>query len=65
MTQLILHCPHTHVGRLHAPGETLDVDAPTADWLIDQGVAQPEPEALPVVDLTPDPKPSTRKDPKP
>ena len=65
MTRLILNRPHTHAGCPYAPGDTLDVDTPTADWLIAQGVARPEPEALPVVDLTPDPKPSTRKDPKP
>ena len=65
MTRLILHCPHTHAGRPYAPGETLDVDPTTADWLIAQGIAHPEPDAFPVVDFTPDPKPSTRKDPKP
>ena len=65
MTRLILNCPHTHAGRAFVPGDLLDVDLTTADWLIGQGVAQPEPDALPVVDFTPDPKPSTRKDPKP
>lgn len=65
MTRLILNRPHTHAGRLHAPGETLELNQATADWLIAQGIAHPEPEALPVVDLPTDPKPSTRKDPKP
>jgi len=65
MTRLILNRLHTHAGRAFLPGDLLDVDPTTADWLIGQGVAHPEPKALPVVDLTPDPKPSTRKDPKP
>jgi hypothetical protein len=43
MTRLILNRPHTHAGRLYAPGDRLDVAADTADWLIVQGVAVPEP----------------------
>ena len=44
MTRLILNCPDTHAGRLDAPGETLEVDLTTADWLIGQGVANPGPQ---------------------
>lgn len=64
MTQLTLNCPHTHAGWQYAPGETLDVEPIAADWLIGQGVAQLEPEPFPA-DFPTEPKPSTRKDPKP
>ncbi|RYU56239.1 hypothetical protein EWI61_14595 [Methylolobus aquaticus] len=64
MTRLILNRPHTHAGRTYAPGDALEVDLPTADWLIGQGIAHPEPEPLPA-DFPTEPKPSTRKDPKP
>jgi len=60
MTRLILNCPHTHAGRLHAPGEALDVESYTADWLIAQGVAQPEPELPPPVPAEPDPEPKPK-----
>lgn len=40
MTRLLLLHPHTHAGRLYAPGERIEVDARTAQWLLDQGVAQ-------------------------
>lgn len=32
--------PHTHAGRLHAPGEILDLDEAAAQWLIAQGAAR-------------------------
>ena len=32
--------PHTHAGLLLAPGARLDIDAATANWLIERGVAQ-------------------------
>lgn len=31
--------PHTHAGRRHAAGETLDVPPSLATWLIEQGIA--------------------------
>ncbi len=40
MTRLLLMHPHTHAGRLYAPGERIEVDARTAQWLLDQGVAR-------------------------
>ncbi|HEX7123446.1 MAG TPA: hypothetical protein VF178_13805 [Gemmatimonadaceae bacterium] len=46
--------PHTHAGRLCAPGERLDLDEATARWLIEQGVAR-------TTDATPDASPKTRK----
>lgn len=33
--------PHTHSGMLLSPGFHLDVDEPTARWLIERGIAQP------------------------
>ncbi len=30
MTRLLLMHPHTHAGRLYAPGERIEVDARTA-----------------------------------
>lgn len=40
MTRLVLMHPHTHAGRLYAPGERIEIDACTAQWLLDQGVAR-------------------------
>lgn len=40
MTRLLLMHPHTHAGRLYVPGERIEVDARTAQWLVDQGVAR-------------------------
>lgn len=40
MTRLLLMHPHTHAGRLYAPGERIEVDDRTAQWLLDQGVAR-------------------------
>ena len=40
MTRLLLMHPHTHAGRLYAPGERIEVDTRTAQWLLDQGVAR-------------------------
>jgi hypothetical protein len=59
MTRLILNRLHTHAGRLHAPGDALEVDLTTADWLIGQGVAHPEPE-LAIVQADPEPEPKTK-----
>jgi hypothetical protein len=44
MTRILLNRPHTHAGRLYAPGDRLDVPADTADWLIAQGAAHLAPE---------------------
>lgn len=40
MTRLLLMHPHTHAGRLYAPGERIELDPLTAQWLLDEGVAQ-------------------------
>jgi hypothetical protein len=45
--------PHTNAGADYAPGELLDVDESTAQWLIERGVAEAAPE--------PEPKKPTRK----
>ena len=44
MTRLILNRPHTHAGRLYAPGDPLDLESDLADWLIAESVARPVPE---------------------
>ena len=46
--------PHTHAGRLYAPGERIDLDEATAHWLIEQGAAR-------TTDATHDASPKTRK----
>lgn len=38
---LIKH--HTHAGVMYPPGEVLILDTETAQWLIDQGRAEPAP----------------------
>ena len=59
MTSLVLIRPHTHAGKPLQPGERLDVDGSTADWLIAYGIARhdrqrvPEPEPQPQGDGTP------------
>jgi len=60
MTRLILNCPHTHAGRLYASGDVLDAEPITADWLIAQGVAQPEPEPHPTVPAEPESEPKAK-----
>lgn len=60
MTRILLNRPHTHAGRLYAPGDRLDVAADTADWLIAQGVVRPVPEpakSKPGPDKSPTPSP--------
>lgn len=44
--KLLLLKPHTHAGIDYPAGETIEIeDNESADWLIDQGVAEPvEPE---------------------
>lgn len=57
MTSLVLIRPHTHAGKPLQPGERLDVDGSTADWLIANGVArhdrQPASVSQPEGDGTP------------
>ena len=57
MTSLVLIRPHTHAGKPRQPGERLDVESSTADWLIANGIArhdrQPAPEPQPQGDGTP------------
>lgn len=66
MTVLVLTRPHTHAGKPYGPGDRIEVDAATAEWLIAHAVATPEP-AVPTTDrgTTPEPKPFQRKEPKP
>ena len=37
--KIILLKPHTHAGEVHPADTELDLDEPTAQWLITQGVA--------------------------
>jgi hypothetical protein len=65
MTRLVLTRPHTHAGKPCGPGDRIDVDATSADWLIAHGIATPEPAAPATArDTTPEPKPFQRKEPK-
>lgn len=38
---------HEHAGQRCGAGDTLELDAETARWLIERGVAQPLPEPKP------------------
>ena len=38
--RLVLTRPHTHAGKTHGPGGLIEVDVPTADWLLAHGIAQ-------------------------
>ena len=57
MTSLVLIRPHTHAGKPLQPGERLEVEGGTADWLIANGIArhdhQPTPVPQPGGDGTP------------
>lgn len=71
MTSLILIRPHTHAGKSLQPGERLDVESGTADWLIANGIArqdrQPAPVPQPEGDSVPieaKPTPTQRKESK-
>jgi hypothetical protein len=65
MTRLVLTRPHTHAGKSYGPGDRIEVDADTAEWLLAHDIATPEP-AAPSTDrgTTPEPKPFQRKEPK-
>jgi len=39
--------PHEHQGRRRLPGDILDLDESTAQWLIDIGVAEAAPNRKP------------------
>ena len=43
MPQLVLLKLHTHAGKTLQVGERLEVDTPTFEWLLAQGIARPEP----------------------
>ena len=40
LSQVTLIAPHTHEGKTYAPGESIAVDAATAQWLQQQGIAR-------------------------
>lgn len=63
MTPLVLTRPHTHAGKTYGVGDRIEIDATSADWLIAQGIATPEPTA-PTFEPIPEPKPLQRKEPK-
>jgi hypothetical protein len=52
MPQLVLLKPHTHAGKSFGIGERLDVDVPTFEWLLAQGIARPEPLNQKFVSIT-------------
>jgi hypothetical protein len=52
MPQLILSKSHIHAGKFFGIGESLDVDAPTSEWLLAQGIARPEPSTQKLVSST-------------
>ena len=62
MTALVLLQPHTHAGKTCEPGERIDVDEITAQWLLANGIATPSPKP---VKAEPDSKPFQPKEPKP
>lgn len=43
--QVTLKKPHTHAGEDFAPGSTIEVSEPEAQWLADQGVID-QPKAV-------------------
>ena len=63
MTSLVLIRPHTHAGKTYGVGDRIESDATSADWLIAQGIATPEPTAA-TSEPVPEPKPLQRKEPK-
>ena len=61
MTALVLLKSHTHAGKTCGPGERIDVDESTAQWLLANGVATELPKPL---KTEPDSKPFQPKEPK-
>lgn len=60
-TRVVLTRPHTHAGKAHGPGDRIEVDADTAEWLVAHDIAKPEPQP---VRIDPDLKPLQRKESK-
>ena len=60
MPALQLTAPHTHAGVRYPAGHVLDVDARTARWLLDQGIAiappAEPPSAVPARPIKPNTK---------
>ena len=52
MPHLVLLKLHTHAGKTFQVGERLEVDAPTFEWLLAQGIARPEPSTQKFVSNT-------------
>lgn len=66
MTHVRLTRLHTHAGLAYAPGERLEVDAATAEWLIANDVASPDAKPdTKTAKTDPEPKPQPVKEPKP
>ena len=66
LTRLVLMRPHTHAGKSHQAGDRIEVDGPTADWLIAHDIATPESIPLSMsLKTDPETKPFQRKEPKP
>ena len=61
MTRLVLTRPHTHAGKSYAPGDRIEVDADTAEWLLAHDIATREPKPA---RTDPDLLPIQRKEPK-
>jgi len=61
MTRLVLTRPHTHAGKSYGPGDRIEVDADTAEWLLAHDIATREPRPA---RTEPDLLPIQRKEPK-
>lgn len=61
MTRLVLTRPHTHAGKSYGPGDRIEVDADTAEWLLVHDIATREPKPA---RTEPDLLPIQRKEPK-
>ena len=61
MTRLVLTRPHTHAGKSYGPGDRIEVDADTAEWLLAHDIATREPKPA---RTDPDLLPIQRKEPK-
>ncbi len=71
LRRVVLERAHTHAGQACAPGQALDLDAASAEWLLAQGIARPagqRPYPLAALEApgpsNPDPQPLLRKEPK-
>lgn len=66
LTRLVLKRPHTHAGKSFQAGDRIEVDGPTADWLIAHDIATLESMPLPMpLKTDSETKPLQRKEPKP